>query len=134
MALRDFDMNVELGSDHAATYLVRGSLHQEMGRYSLAVEDYDSAVRLYPQYETDFVDRRFVQGALASAEKAALFLKSRIALLAPQSPSWYYYTGLECLYSNDATSALDCFLLARELGYPDRVKLNRHISNLESRT
>ena len=47
-------------------------------RSDQAIEDYDNAVRLCPNYETDFMDRNFAYGGKYAVDRARELLDSRL--------------------------------------------------------
>ena len=115
-------------------YLNRGDLYHGLDAYDQAIENYDSTVRLCPDYETDFMDRNFEYGGQDSVERAIKLLESKIGDIDnPKSAADYYYLGVESLFSNDRLTARRCFEWAEELGYDDRTdgaKLAKHLDNL----
>ena len=102
--------------------------------YDRAIEDYDNAVRLCPNYETDFIDRNFAYGGQESVDKAIELLDSRIGdIYNPKSATDFYYLGVESLFRNDRLTAQRCFEWTEKLGYDDGAngaKLAKHLENL----
>ncbi len=50
---------LRLSPSHAISYLNMGGLYNDLGDEAQAIENYDSTVRLCPDYEADFMDRKF---------------------------------------------------------------------------
>ena len=103
------------------------------GNYDAAIADYDNAVRLCPNYETDFMDANFVFGG-ENAVEVAIELLNSVVSDPPESAADYYYTGVRQLFINDGFTAQLCFEKALELGYSDGAKVKQHLENLEKRT
>ena len=123
---------IRLESDCALAYLNRGYMYHEMRGYERALEDYDNAVRLCPNYETDFIDRQFVFGGKEAVEKAIELLDSMVSN-PPWSATDFYYTGIKALFENDGLSAKEAFQIALLLDYHDQDKITQHLANLKHR-
>ena len=104
-------------------------LHYLIGDYGAAIEEYDNAVRLCPNYETDFIDSNFAHGGEATVESAIKLLDS-IVSDSPRNADDFYYTGIKALFTNDRLSAELAFQIASELDYGDRTKIDQHLANL----
>ena len=115
----------------ARIYLRRGSIHRAIGNRERAIEDYDNAVRLCPNYETDFIEIEFVYGGKGAVE-AAIELLNDIVSDPPDTATDYYYIGVRQLFMNDGLSAERCFKIALA-GYHDREKVEQHLENLKNR-
>ena len=135
-ALRLYNEQVELdphsNPDFATIYLNLGSVHYAKQNYDIAIENYDNVVRLCPNYETDFIESKFVHGGQDAVEVAIKLLNSRVNTY-PQNADDFYYTGVQALFSNDGLSAELAFQIASELGYGDQNKIEQHLANLNNR-
>ena len=135
-ALRLYNEQVELdphsNPDFATIYLNLGSVYYAKKDYDMAVENYDSVVRLCPNYETDFIESKFVHGGQDAVEVAIKLLNSRVNTY-PQNADYFYYTGVQALFSNDGLSAELAFQIASKLGYGDQNKIEQHLANLNNR-
>ena len=107
-------------------------MYNNKSDYDRAITDYDNAVRLCPNYETDFIDRKFVYGGKAAVE-SAIELLDRVISNPPQSSADFYYTGIKALFQNDGLSAERAFESALLLGYDNPAKINQHLANLKYR-
>ena len=131
--IRELDETVRLNPEDAKAYLNREYAYAEKGDYDRAVADFDNAVRLCPNYETDFIDSGFAHGQHL-VEKAIAVLESKISdINNPQSAADYYYTGIVSLFLNDRLAVQRCFEAILELGYEERDKVEKHLANLKYR-
>ena len=118
--------------NHATMYLSRGEIHYNKREYGRAIADYDNAVRLCPNYQTDFVDRNFAHGGQYSVVRALKLLNSVIN--SPRkSAADFYYTGVRALFKNDRITARRCFNKVLGLGCDDRDQVERHLENLKKK-
>ena len=60
--IRDLTEAIRLNPEDAKAYLNRGYTYYQEGDYDRAIEDYDNAVRLCSNYETDYIDTQFMHG------------------------------------------------------------------------
>lgn len=125
----DFDEAICLMPNHATLYLTRGDIYRQIGACDKAIEDYDNAVRLCPNYETDCIDSRFMHGGKDQIEEAIKLLKSMVSD-PPESAKEFYYTGVRSLFENDRLSAKLAFQIASEEDYGDCTKIDQHLANL----
>lgn len=128
--IRELDESVRLNPEDAKAYLNRGYAYAEKGDYDRAIEDFDHAVRLCSNYETDFIDSGFAHGQHL-IEKAIAVLKLSIGTSRESTPADYYYTGVQMLFLNDKLQAQRWFKIALESGYKDQAKIERHLDNLK---
>ncbi len=135
-ALRLYNEQIELdpytNPDFATIYLNLGSVYYADQDYDTAVENYANVVRLCPNYETDFIESKFVHGGKDAVEVAIKLLNSRVNTPL-QNADDFYYTGVRALFDNDGTSAKDAFQIALLKGYVDRAKIDQHLTNLNNR-
>ena len=133
--IRIYNERVELipesNPDFAIIYLNLGSIYQAKMDYDTAIENYDNVVRLCLNYETDFIESKFVHGGQDAVEVAIKLLRSRVNNL-PQNADNFYYTGLQALFSNDRYSAELAFQIALLLDYDDKEKIQQHLTNLKN--
>ena len=133
-AIKGYDEVIKLNTYHVmAVYLNRGSLHLEMGNHSAAIEDFDNAVRICSNYETDLNDCEFVFRGKGVVEQAIQLLESIINNFSESDADYYYYTGVQSLFRNDVRSAEKAFQRALKLGYENRPKIGQHLENLKNR-
>lgn len=124
-AIKGYDAVIRLNTDFAMeVYLNRGSLYLEIGDYSAALEDFDNAVRICPNYETDFNDCEFVFRGKGVVEQTIQLLESIVKDLSESDADYHY---------NDERSAEKAFRSALKLGYENRPKIGRHLENLKNR-
>ena len=134
-AIANLNEAIRVGSDHATTYLNRGGIYHAIGDstgdYTKAIEDYDNAVRLCPNYRTDFIDGKFllVYGK-ETIEKAIELLDSMINN-PPESADDFYYIGVRELFWNENLCAKRAFQIALKLGHDDTAKIKQHLENLK---
>ena len=114
-------------------YLNRGSLHLEIGDERAALEDFDNAVRVCPNYETDLNDCKFVFKGKGVVEQAIHLLERILNDLSANNADYDYYTGVLSILRNDERAAEKAFQRALELGYEHRPKIGRHFENLKNR-
>ena len=126
------DEIIRLNPTDAKAYINRGYAYYKKGDFEQAIEDYDSAVRLCSNYETDFVYSKFAHGGQEAVE-AALELLNSVISSPYESAADFYYAGLRALFRNDGISAQRAFKRVLELGYEDLTKLERHLENLGNR-
>lgn len=135
-ALRLYNEQVELdpqsNPDFATVYLNLGSVYQAKIEYDRAVENYDNVVRICPNYETDFIESKFVHGGQDAVEVAITLLSSMVSD-PPESSADFYYTGVQSLLSNDRLSAKQSFHIALLLDYDNKEKIEQHLANLRNR-
>ena len=127
---------IRLNPEFALHYLIRGNVHYELGNFDMAPEDYDNAVRLCPDYETDFVDCNFAHGGKEAVEAAIKFLDYHLLdyPTPPESATEFYYYGVRTLFTGHRLNARRYFERARELGFHDLDKIEKHLENLRSRS
>ena len=104
-----------------------------MGDYNLAIKDYDNAVRLCPDYATDFVDDNFRFGGEDAVHQARELLKSVSddCWNSGDKAAAAYYSGVSILFSANKHKARRRFETARELGFKDDSKIAEHLENLQ---
>ena len=130
--IQELDEAIILNPEDATNYINRGYAYYKKGNSEQAIEDYDSAVRLCSNYETDFVDSKFAHGGWKEIEAGIELLKSMIS--SPrESATDHYYAGVCALLMNNSLIAQRAFKMALSLGYEDLTKLERHLENLENR-
>ena len=98
-----------------------------------ALEDFDNAVRVCPNYETDLNDCEFVFRGKGVVEQAIHLLESIVNDLSESDADYHYYTGVLSIFRNDERSAEKSFQRALELGNENRLKIGRHLENLRDR-
>ena len=113
----------------ATVYFSRGYMYSKQGSIDLAIADYDNAIRLCPNYETDFVNAGFVDGGEYAFIKIIELLENMIRTPAPENAADFYYCGLQALFSFSRTNAQEYFIKALNQGYEDRAKIERHLEN-----
>ena len=59
-AMEDCNRAIEINPEHARFYLLRGSLLRRLGAVPEMLIDFDNAVRLCSNYESDFLDRKLL--------------------------------------------------------------------------
>lgn len=73
------DEIIRLNPKEAAAYVKRGYAYYKKGDSLRAIEDYDNALRLCPNYEIDFIGSKFAHGGLdaiqAAIERLVILLK-----------------------------------------------------------
>ena len=111
-------------------------MYQKQGNFPRALEDYDNAVRLCPDYKANLIDRNFIRGN----EKQGVFLVTEIIELLSskitsprESAADYYYTGVRALFKSDSIAARRSFNKSLKEGYKDLSKVKQHLENLEKR-
>ena len=131
LAMLDFSKSISLNGSHAYPYLNRGYLYAALGDPERAIEDFDNAVRLCPNYEPEFIDMKLAADGEGIAN--AIELLQSVVGNPRRSEFDYYYTGIRCLLLNDLLSAEDCFRVARNLGTRYSAKIDEHLQNLKSK-
>ncbi len=126
------DEAIQLNPEDATNYINRGYAYYKKGNSEQAIEDYNGAVRLCSNYETDFIDSRFAHGGQEAIEAGIELLNSVIGS-PPESAADFYYTGVKLLLINDRLQAQMAFEIALNLGYKDREQVERHLENLKER-
>ena len=131
-AIGDYNKAVVLKPDHALIYLSRGSVYHNIGNYEQAVEDYDNTVRLCPDYETDSVDQEYVYGGHADSDRARKLLEKVVNDYSQSEnlAAAAYYSGVSNLFSGNPHAARENFVEALELGFNEKVKVDKHLENL----
>ena len=138
-ALADLSEAIRLESENAILYLNRGSIYHAAigdgkGEYKKkAVEDYDNAVRLCPNYENDFINGKFVLVYGKESIEKAIKLLNSIVSDPPESSADFYYTGVQALFRNDGYSAELAFQIALLSDYDGTEKIQQHRVNLKNR-
>ena len=128
----ELDEIIRLNPTDAKAYINRGYAYYKKGDFEQAIEDYDSAVRLCSNYETDFVDSKFAHGGREEVKAGVELLDSVIG--SPyESAADFYYIGVCALLMNDRLTAQSAFEIVLELGYEDLTKVERHLENLKNR-
>lgn len=130
--IRELDEIIRINPEEAKAYINRGYAYYKKGNYTQAIKDYDSAVRLCSDYETDFIDSNFAHGGQEAVEAGMELLDSVIGSL-PESSADFYYAGVHALLRNNKLKAQIAFKMALELGYEDLTKVERHLENLKNR-
>ena len=120
---------IQLDPENATAYLNRGYAYHKKGDDDRAIEDFDNAVRLCPNYETDFIDSKFAQGGIEAVKAAIELLNSKVNSPG-ESATDFYYAGIALLFQNNKIMARRRFEIALELGYDDREKVKQHLENL----
>ena len=130
-AIEDCNRAIEINPEHALLYLARGSILKQLRAVDALLIDIDNAVRLCSNYETDFLDRKLLSDDDVIGE--AIKTLSDVAN-DPETPECVaaYYWGVRKLYINPF-AATEVFIKARELGFSDHEKLDRHLQNLRDR-
>ena len=131
--LHELEEAIRLNPEDATAYLSRGYAYHKKGEYDKAIEDFDNAVRLCPNYETDFINSHFVHGRVKAIKTVIELLDSVISSASPKSAVDFYYTGVRALFSNDGLIARRAFEIALRLGYEGHTKIERHLENLKNR-
>ena len=100
------------------------------------MEDIDNAVRLGRNYEDLFIDNQSVAGlpAVHSGVSIAMELLKPLTggASGPRTATEYYYCGVRALYANIRRPARQYFEKAKQLGFENHAKLDRHLVNLQS--
>ena len=130
--IRELGEIILLDPTDAKTCINRGYAYYKKGNSTQVIEDYDSAVRLCSNYETDFIDSRFAHEGQEEVEAGIELLDSVISS-PPESAADFYYTGVRALFRNDEFTAQKAFKMALNLGYEDLTKVERHLENLKNR-
>ena len=130
--ISELDEIIRLNPTDAKVYINRGYAYNKKGNSTRVIEDYDSAVRLCSNYETDFINSRSEHRGQEEI-KAGLELLDSMIGSPRESAADFYYTGVKALFNNDQLSARRGFKIALELGYEDRAKVKRHLENLNNR-
>ena len=130
--IRELDEAIQLNPEDATNYINRGYAYYKKGNSKQAIEDYDSAVRICSNYETDFIDSHFAHGGREEVGAGVELLDSVISS-PPESAADYYYTGLQLLLFNNRHQAQMAFEITLNLGYKDQAKVKRHLENLKNR-
>ena len=128
----ELDEIIRLNPTDAKAYINRGYAYYKKGDFEQAIEDYDSAVRLCSNYETDFIDSLFAHGGQEEIE-AGIELLNNVIGSSPESAADCYYTGVKLLLINNRHRAQRMFEMALELRYEDLTRVERHLENLENR-
>lgn len=131
--IHELDAAIQLNPEDAINYINRGYAYYRKGDFEQAIEDYDSAVRLCSNYETDFIDSNFAHGGVEGVEAGLELLSSVIGSLSKKSAANFYYAGVRTLLWNGKLTAHRAFKMALELGYEDLTKVERHLENLKNR-
>ena len=101
-AIENLTEAIRVEDDHAATYLNRGGIYHAIGDstgdYTKAIEDYDNAVRLCPNYRTDFIDGKFLLVYGKEAIEKAIELLDSMINNPPKSADDFYYIGVRDLF------------------------------------
>ena len=126
----ELDEAIRLNPKDAAGYINRGYAYYEKGEYDKAIEDFDSAVRICSNYETDFIESHFAHGGQEEVNAGIELLNSMVGPSC-ESAADFYYTGVRALFVNDRLTAWRCFERALKLGYEDRQKVKQHLENLK---
>ena len=83
----------------ALVYINGGYAYYKKGNYEQVIEDYDGAVRICSNYETDFIDSKFVPGGMKEVNAAIELLNSLIGS-PPKSVGDFYYFCNDQLTAN----------------------------------
>lgn len=119
---------IQCNPGDAIVYFSRGYIYFKQGNIDLAIADYDNAIRLCPNYKSDFVDAGFVDGGAYAFIKVIELLENMIRTPAPENAADFYYCGLRALFSFRA-NAQEYFTKALNQGYEDRAKIEKHLEN-----
>ena len=130
--IHELDAAIQRNPEDAKAYSARGDAYYEKDDYDRAIEDFDNAVRLCPNYETDYIDSEFVHGGREAVEAAIELLNGKVNSPA-ESATDFYYAGIALLFQNDKIRARRRFEIALGLGYDDREKVKQHLENLKNR-
>ena len=133
--ISELDEAIQFNPEDATAYINRGYTYYKTGDYDRAIEDYDNAVRLCSNYETDFIESYFVHGGQEEV-RGAVELLNRISYNYYKSGKMAaaaYYSGVSLLFAGNKPKARRRFENARELGFEDDTKIAEHLENLKSR-
>ena len=129
-AINDLNTAISQGLYHAMPYLNRGLTYHRKGDIGRAIDDYDNAHRICPNYVNDVLRGQFPFVYARAAVDDARALLSSVISAPMKSVADLYLTGLLSLFEGDTTSAKDCFHNALRLGYKDPDKVRKHLDNL----
>ena len=133
--LRIYNERVELipesNPDFAIIYLNLGSVYQTKMDYDKAIENYDNVVRICPNYVKDFVNSKFAHGGQEEVHQAVKLLECVVDNPTYSESFAAYYSGVSILFSGNTHIARENFEKARELGFKDSTKIDRHLANLK---
>ena len=129
-AIKDLNTAISQGLYHAMPYLNRGLTYHRKGDIDRAIDDYDNAHRICPNYVNDVLRGQFPFVYARAAVDDARALLSSVISAPMKSVADLYLTGLLSLFEGDTTSAKDCFHNALRLGYKDPDKVRKHLDNL----
>ena len=130
--IRELDEAARLNPGDAKAYLNRRYANYKKGDYDRAIEDYDNAVRLCSNYQTDFIDSHFAHGGM-EIFNAGIELLDSVVGSPCKSAVDFYYSGISILFSGNKHKARRRFERARELGFEDDDKITEHLENLKDR-
>jgi tetratricopeptide (TPR) repeat protein len=106
---------IGLEPDNRSAYLMRGGAYYNLGKYKLAVEDYNNAIRLGPEDAHTYAVRGFCYGNMGQYEPAVADFNEAIRLK-PDRASYYRGRGHIYIYANKMDEACVSFAKACELG------------------
>ena len=129
-AIKDLNTAISQGLYHAMPYLNRALTYHRKGDSDRAIDDYDNAHRVCPNYRNDVLRGQFPFVYARAAVDDARALLSSVISVPMKSGADFYLTGLLSLFEGDTTSAKDCFLIALRLGYEHPDKVRKHLDNL----
>ena len=91
-ALAVIDEAIQLNLNRAEAYACRGSVYDDLGEYSRAIEDYTKAIQINPNYAAAYNDRGVAYKNLNEHEKAIKDYSEAIRLNSNKE-SYYYNRG-----------------------------------------
>ena len=129
-AINDLNTAISQGLYHAMPYLNRGLTYHRKGDSDRAIDDYDNAHRVCPNYVNDVLRGKFPFVYARAAVDDARALLSSVISAPMKRVADLYLSGLLSLFEGDTTSAKDCFHNALRAGYKDPDKVRKHLDNL----
>lgn len=131
-AIEDCTNSLKLASDWYLPYLIRASSYGGKQVYDQAAEDIDKLVRLFPDFHEDsIIDKNWIgtlQVFYTPVYKALdHYLKH---VWQEKTAEWYYFSGVQYLYSSNRGQAKTSFLMAQKLGYENNSSVEQHLENL----
>jgi tetratricopeptide (TPR) repeat protein len=115
--------DLKLESNDNNGYFKRGYAYYALGKYELAIKDYDEAIRLKPDYVEEYNNRGVAYAYLKKYNKAQEDFDNAIRLNPDDTSAYYNYACMFALQKNPI-QACNWLVKAIEKGYKDWKHIN----------
>jgi tetratricopeptide (TPR) repeat protein len=125
-----FDDVIEKKQEIPVVYNNRGFARMQIGDRNGALQDYNKAISLYPEYDAAYTNRGLLNNSLGQKEEAYVDF-NRALELNPRSGATYFNRGLIRSQLSDMDGALSDMIVADSLGIPEAKEQIRYIKSIK---